>query len=25
LAGTFEQGPDSFSYTLNNPVYFLTP
>lgn len=25
LAGTFSQGPDSFSYTLDNPVYFLTP
>ncbi|MET0310009.1 MAG: TonB-dependent receptor [Sphingomonas sp.] len=25
LGGTFEQGPDSFSYTLNNPVFFLTP
>jgi iron complex outermembrane recepter protein len=25
LAGTFDQGPDTFSYTLNNPVYFLTP
>jgi TonB-dependent receptor len=25
LGGTFDQGPDSFSYTLDNPVYALTP
>lgn len=25
LAGTFEQGPDTFSYTLNNPVFLLNP
>ena len=25
LAGTFKQEPDSFLYTLNNPVFLLTP
>lgn len=25
LAGTFEQEPESFAYTLNNPLFLLTP